>query len=308
MRWFLILALTVQQAGAVVLVQAPGVPLLDYKAALKADSEAVSPTQHALKARPSSGARDNLLALFASAQKSFLGGSPEEASAQFQKVTALLTAEDWPATDRRVFLQSYLRLAQLEPANQGAWLNKALSAGDDVQPEADLFPPPLIAELKRLRREVPRTAPAASEEWTEVLFNGSPAAGWPLNGEAVRVTFLSDVWKPETHVVKDLDVKRLAPAKLPLASGGCAQSKVDLKNARAFWGLDCEAAPRELNLQPVFASPAIPKLDIKEKSPAFYKSKWFWGTVAVAAVTAVVIASQKKKDSNPEPTMNYGYK
>ncbi len=51
MRWFLIFTFCVQPAGAVILVQAPGVKSLEYRAALKADSSAMSPTAHFLKAR-----------------------------------------------------------------------------------------------------------------------------------------------------------------------------------------------------------------------------------------------------------------
>ncbi len=159
--------------------------------------------------------------LFAQAQKSFLENSKEEAIAHFQAVTALLTTEDWPANDRRVFLQSYLRLAQLEPEKQTHWLNRALSTGDDVQPEEGLIPPPIVAQFLRLRREVPRNVPPISlfaAGWTAVLINGVPCAepsclGWPMNGDVVRVTFVSDIWMSETKLVSSHDLRTVLPSR-----------------------------------------------------------------------------------------------
>jgi len=53
-------------------------------------------------------------------------------------------------------------------------------------------------------------------------------------------------------------------------------------------------------------TPEIVALTIKEKSPAFYKSKWFW--IGVGVVTAgIVIASSQKNDDKKEPSTTYGY-
>ncbi len=51
----------------------------------------------------------------------------------------------------------------------------------------------------------------------------------------------------------------------------------------------------------------LPRFEIRDQAPAFYKSKWFWGGVALATVAAVVINGQKRQKQEREPTTTYGY-
>jgi len=68
--------------------------------------------------------RENLLVVFSEAQKSFLEKSNEEARAKFEAVLTLITQDDWEKSDREVFFQAYLRLAQMESdsARRDQWL------------------------------------------------------------------------------------------------------------------------------------------------------------------------------------------
>lgn len=368
MRFFLALLVFAQSAQAAVLVHGPGTPTLDYRAALKADRDLRSPTEFLLKSRPGSGRREALLTAFASAQKAFLENSLGEARALFESVASMMNHADWPRADRQVFLHACLRLAQLQTDSEGQnlWLARAVAVGDDTQAEAGLFPPPLLAGLQKFRGEIPRAR--VSREvfeagWTMVLLNGyvcsaQNCAGFPIGGEKVRATFLSDTWQSVTMMLDARELTTIRPKAVAWVSGDCAKTQFSaassaLKGVRSFWGLECEAsgsgstsaagaglgsatpsaamaatdstssaraesgdlsqsasastqASKTLNFNPITPSQSLPTFEIKEKSPAFYKSKWFWIGVGVLATGALIANGQKKKEEK-EPTTTYGY-
>lgn len=323
MRMILVFLVIAQPVQAAVLIQGSTVPEFEYRAALKADPDLVSPVTQLSRQRPSAAQRELLLSKFAAAQKSFLENSKEEASAHFQAVVSLIAADDWSRADRQVFLHSYLRLAQLELSleKQNSWLTRALGAGDDLELDAGLFPPPLLRTLANFRREVPRASLPKNifaDGWNMVLVNGivctkERCREFPLVGDKVRVTFLSDIWQPVTLTAEAGSFKNLKPQKIAWVSGDCTKTQfsaasLPFKDPKAFWGLACEAPPagQPVNLQPVAQSHALPAMDIKERSPAFYKSKWFWGGVVLAAAVAIIVNGQKQKEEK-EPTTTYGY-
>lgn len=322
MRYLAAFLIFVQSARATVLIQGPGTPDFDYRAALKADPDLLSPVQTLVRQRPSPIQRETLLSGFASAQKAFLENSPQEAQALFESVVAMISADDWSRADRQIFLHSYLRLAQLQTLleKQNYWLNRALAAGDDVEPEAGLFPPPLLHALKKIRADVPRAVVQENlfrEGWTMILFNGIPCTkqncpGLPLTGEKMRVTFLSNVWQSVSLYLDSTELKSVSVKKIAWIGGDCAKTQFSpaslaLKEPEPFWGSNCASPNRSPDFKPIPPTDAIPRIEIKESSPAFYKSKWFWGGVVLAAAAAVIMNSQKREKEQREPTTTYGY-
>jgi hypothetical protein len=353
MRFFLAFFMFAQSAQADVLIHGPGSPTLDYRATLKANPDFRSPTEFLLKSRPGPGRREALLTAFASAQKAFLENSLGEARALFESVASMMSHADWPRADRQVFLHACLRLAQLEADSEGQnrWLARAVAVGDDTQAEAGLFPPPLLAGLKKFRAEIPRARVSREvfdNGWTMVLLNGHVCsahncAGFPMGGEKVRATFLSDTWQSVSLMLDARELTTVRPKAVAWVSGACAKTQFSaassaLRDARSFWGLECEAlnsgstlasgtgmgltsgsttyseaiatptssGGAALNFNPSTPSQSLPTFEIKENSPAFYKSKWFWIGVGVLATGALIANDQKKKEEK-EPTTTYGY-
>ena len=309
MRLIMAFLVSCQASASTILIQGPGTSPLEYRAALKADPDAISPSRNALKQKPAATSREKLLKLFAEAQKSFLEKSDEEAAAKFAQVTAMATADDWDLSDRNILMHAYLRLAQLIPARTDTLLKQAAACGDDAQAESELFPPPLLEKLAAARAAVPRSAPPFG--WVMTLVNGFPCgpgcAGIPLTGEKVRLTFLSDTWQSVTQIMDPRQLPSAQVAQVALASGHCAASQSSLPGAKVFWGLDCEPAAKPLNFQPVVKNSELPKFEIREQGTKFYKSKWFWGGVVLAAAAALAINGQKRQKQEREPTTTYGY-
>jgi len=323
MRWLLIVLAFAQNLNATVLIQGPGSPVLDYRAALKADPDLLSPSQVLARQRPLAASRETLLSAFGEAQAAFLENSKEEAVAKFEQVIALIHNDDWAKMDRMIFLNSFLRLAQLQTdvEKQNYWLAQATLTGPDLEPEAGLFPPPLVRAWKNLKTEIPRAAIPArlwDNGWNLILLNGFACTsqncpGWPLVPGKTRVTLLSDQFQPYTTIVDVNELERLKLKFLTWASGECGNYQLStaaaqLKSSKVFWSLSCEApkslAALNLNPSPVKAD-ALPRLPIQEKSPAFYKSKWFWAGVTVVTAALVIAGSKQKQEK--EPTTTYGY-
>lgn len=303
--------------SAEVLIQGADVSRLDYRAALKADPNAEPPSEVYLRAHPLGSRRDELQEKFAEAQRLFIEGSRAQASEKFSALAAMLTVDDWGAVDRAIFVQAYLRLAQLEndPVKQREYLAHSLSVGEADVDKA-LYPPPLLRQREILAGELPRvkiSESAFAEGWTAVLINGrvcrsAECLELPATSTEVRVTYLSEQWVPYSKVISAREAGELKPKRVAWYEGACGSLKFHpevqtLGERRTV----CERGTAELNLVPrarVQAGNEVPRLDLKQKDVPFYKNGWFWTGVGVAVVAAIVINSRTQEDR--EPTTTYG--
>lgn len=308
-----------------VLVQVPESPRLEYIASLRANSEYTSPTDVYLNSHPQLSVREKLLHHFAQAQKVFLEKTDDLAIVKFKELLKLLLIDDWDRNDREVFLHAYLRLAQLEGENaRDHWLGQSLLLGEDLQVEAQLFPPPLLARRMELKQKIPNRIVVrnpATQEWTQMLINGVPCStdhcgSWSFYPGPVRVTFLSDRWQPVVALLHLSEVERHSPKVIPWVKGECSQPEWNpeahrFNNKKAFWGIDCDSPPplEGLNFRPSpkNENPIHTGLSpTKSKGQPFYKSKWLWATVGAAVAAIVVVSSEQKKESK-ESSTSYGY-
>ena len=303
-----------------VLIQAPQTVGYEYKAMLKARSNLVSPSQDYLNSHPSLALREQLLNFFTDAQRAFLEQSNEEAQAKFTAILTLLVQDDWEKSDREVFFQAYLRLAQMESdgSKRDKWLGESLLLGD-VKYDSNLFPPPLIARRLELAQKLPKkdvSKKLLGAGWTQVLVNGQSCgkgecASFPVYPGQSRVTVLSDQWLPQTTTLELADIDHLNPTVMVWAEGNCenshlAQEANRFPDKKVFWGLNCERAESALSLKPTIPQPQPLFTTSAPKSAPIWESKWFWGGV-VAAVAIIVVTNSQKKETK-EPTTTYGFK
>lgn len=318
------LAATLSWAHAsTVLIQAPQSQTLEYRSALRAHGDYVSPTKHYLGAHPSSAARESLLVLFAAAQKAFLEVSNGDARIKFVQVLELLPRDDWAGSDREIFLQVYLRLAQLE-SDAGArdrWLGLSLLLGGGLKYDASLFPPPLLARRSELAQQLPKvkiSLRGLNSGWSQVLINGErcekmECGTWSNYPGPVRVTYLSDQWIAQTLNLEISEIEKYSPAVTAWAEGSCAQSQFhrradEFASKKLFFSAECDrSALASLDLKPVVPSPdEISRIPTPvKKSSSFYESKWFWA--GVGTLVAVLIVRGQQSHENKQTTTTYGY-
>ncbi|MGZ3721305.1 MAG: hypothetical protein ACXVA9_00160 [Bdellovibrionales bacterium] len=320
MIW-LLTAFTFHALAGTILLQGPQTSPLEYKAMLKAHGNLTSPSQEYLNTHPALANREHLLTLFAEAQKSFLEKSNEEARAKFESVLTLLTHDDWEKSDREVFFQTYLRLAQMETAagNRDRWLGLSLLLGE-INYDSSLFPPPLLARRTELLQSLPKKDVARRMlglGWSHILINGQickkgDCTAWPLYPGQVRMTVLSDQWLPQTMVFDLAEIDHLTPSQFAWAEGNCENEKLARETAgfadkKVFWGLNCAKPEVAVNLKPsIVPQQPLPLFTTAApKSAPIYHSKWFWAGVT-AAVAVIVIASSKKKETK-EPSTTYDF-
>ncbi|MBX3022566.1 MAG: hypothetical protein KF799_12915 [Bdellovibrionales bacterium] len=315
----LLLGLVPPAHAETVLVPAPASVKREYEARLAASSFA-SPSQVYKRQHPSAEGREHLLSSYADAQKAFLQNSLTEAIVRFESVVNRLPSEDWSRSDRELILLSCLRLAQIDSVRRDQWLTKALLLGPGLDIDEQLFPPPLVAQLKRLRAEVPSVQPRRLvdfNEWTLVLINGvscSPSAcpefsDLPLT---VRVTFVSDRWLPQTLHLPLSDLGKAQPERLAWLEGACGAPRFHPKTETlgtklAFWGLNCDGVNPIVPLAPT-PTLALPE-NVKPAATPFYKNKWVWAGLGLITA-ALVISQQQQRDSVKEErqtSTTYGF-
>lgn len=288
MKWMILfLSLTAQAQN--ILYREPGQPAIEYQAALKAQGELISPTTNYLRIHPLRENRDRLTGRFAEAQKAFLNQDKTSARNAFQKVVDLIATDDWRASDRSVFALSYFRLAQLESENsrQDFWLRKILSLGPDAPVDQALVPPPLLKRLKEIRQKTPaRDLSPLLGEWDRLIVNGRVCTKCelPKTEEPVRVTWLSDQWRPITQVW-NANTAPTPPRGEP-------------------W--PAPAPEKVLNLQTEPRADALPLFAETRTRKSFWKSPWLWAALG-GAIAAAVIIDHNHRRTNSEPTTTYGY-
>ena len=318
----LLLSVLVNAHASTVLIQSPQSSGFEYKAMLKAHGEYTSPAQYYLSNHPLITQREQLLTLFTEAQKAFLEKSIEEAKQKYSNVLELLTTDDWEKSDREIFLQVYLRLAQIETdaGLRDRWLGRSLLLGE-ANFDSALFPPPLIARREEMERQLPKktfSRKMFAQGWNEILINGQrcnnrDCGTWILYPGHVRVTALSDQWSPQSNVIDLADIDRFVPAREAWAGGKCGDEHLSLEaerlsNKKVFWSMNCEkpVAAENINLNPALQPVALPTFNTSSPARPFYQNKWLW-IGAAAVVAAVIITSQNQKKETTETSTTYGY-
>ena len=327
MKWLSLLLWSGLSAHATVLFQGPQSSPLDYAAELAAHPHWVSPVQDYVNRHPLSANREQLSSLFAQAQHDFLAKSELESRERYKAVINLLGMDDWTKSEREIFLQCYLRLAQLESDNSARdrWLKQSLALGSELDIDASLYPPPLLQRRKELATYPQMLALSRlhlSAEWARILINGQPCGKkdcglWPKDVR-LRVTVLSNQWLPQSRTIEARRFAEYQPEAIPWVEGACNTNHWHPETERfadrmAFWSIECAAPVADsFNLSavapPTTAPDAVPKL---QEAPApeyrpFYKSTWFWvGAGVVTAAVIVGIASQHPREVK-QTTTTYG--
>lgn len=303
-----------------VIIKGPNVANVEYSAYLRVDSERISPTQKYIATRPTEDSRALLLQKLAVAQQEFLSGSLENAKRVYQEISDLLYFDDWKNSDLEAILFSYLRLAQLSTTQEETeqWLKKSLTISNAVPINAQLFPPPLLAQRKSLANSIPQLTLSLQVKDHTLVINGSEAVIDQGNLLKIypgryRVTFLSDSTAPETRTMAAEEIALWKPNQQPMYTGSCENFKSlwnSSEPSEVYGGERCKSRNDKIQLNVASTHVAQPELAPKIEIPVtptkpIYQRGWFW--VGVGAVAVVALAASQKPNNQEQKSTTYGF-
>lgn len=142
-------------------IKAPLMPFNEFSAEMQSlGSPHISYAEYLLKETRQRAKSYKLKEKLLVAQELYLSGEGERALKAFQEITKGALSADWDKEDRRIILYSFLRRAQSEHnlEKRKALLLSAIHFNlypikKSNYPDYDLFPPPLMEELKLLQEK-----------------------------------------------------------------------------------------------------------------------------------------------------------
>lgn len=322
---FRLILITLQLAhSAVVVIPAEHASEDDYNAFMEAHQEYRTPEQE-IRKRPVNGHEESsqLLKLFADAQAAFIGADPKTSMPIFESIVGQSALESWSASERSILFQSSLRLAQQESGSKRAhWLLRSLTVAPDQKPNAELFPPPLVQEWEAVKERTPRieARQLIPNGWQGIQVQGiyydrDSVAQLPITGEEVHLRWISNRFQSYSQVVALTKDKPPTLPQKPWLRGEChspeySKSAEVFAERKSFFDLSCrtdvEPKADRLKFNPISTKENTLTMFEEPVRKPFYKSGWFWTGVGAAIVVAIVI-SQKKQESEREPSTTYGY-
>lgn len=327
---FLILILTLMcftsqtLAKETVLLVSPLVKLEERDLPVQLDKDYQSFSEYYLKNYPKEKNVENLLNEFESAQKYYLVKSNELARQYFEKVVAYSDVDEWRDVHRKIIYLSYIRLSELNPENSEEWILSALRFSLDTDPKKlDLSKNILkkILSLKNsfLKQTIHWAVSPFRGDFSYILINGhivdlKKIETIKIPSGKFRVTFLSELYKPQTYQVSSQQIPLLVPTRIPFVSGTCEKPFInnegEIKSKIAvYYSKGCiknHDGMRWASMRDVQAPPAYDFTSrVTYKDEPFYKKKWFLVTMGIVATSALVYAlNGSKKDKPTHETVN----
>ncbi len=289
------------------------------------NSDATFFSNYYLSKHPKSNNVDQLLKGFENAQKYFFVKSFSLARQYYEKVVAMADIDEWNLTQREVIYLSYLRLSELDSAQSAEWIKKAVVFSSELDHKKFSLSKNTQDKAKAVKNQIQKehliwdTTPFR-DDFSTLLINGQTISTRKnkfikIPSGQFRVTFLSDIYKPQTFIASSQQIPLITPIRIPFVSGNCEAPMVnnegelppDLKVIypeyciRTFTDNKWDTIENKTTLS--VPNPPPSQIDITTPSPSqgtpqFYKKKWFW--IALGAIaTAGFISSQNKDTKKP---------
>jgi len=329
-----------------VMVQAPSISRGEFTESLRdLDESARSYTDVALE-KVEENKLNQLNQLLAEAQSRFLNGTLDEAREAYSQIAAIALISDWPNEQRQAIHYSFLRLAQLESDSErrDLHLREAAAFAPDLEPDRNLFSPPLVAQYQKVTEEQKGKAVTinladrfSGFDW--LIHNGrririAKTENLKLPPGTHRLKLLSNLLQDQTVVVDAFAVSGLEPIRRYWLSGTCQNPLLNFTTSRevplptgGVFARDCivtkvdgvwkNLAKKsvEFTQRPITSSSNdIPMIHAPQPMPVAptksTKRGWLWAGLAgvAAASVAVMLAenqkSQRSSGSSTRPPSN----
>lgn len=313
-----------------VLVKSPQASPTEYAAHVAVSEDFQSPVENHLQKIPQQKARKVLIKALSEAQRAYFSASQEQAKQAFEIVAGLATQADWLYEDRKAIFQSLVRLAQLsrEDGEKNRWLKAAKAFAPDLEPDAKLFPPPLLEDYFQTPLETLTWKVSSLEGIDVVLINGrhyeiKPDTEISVSRSPQRVTFLSNSFWPQTKIISGQDLIHFQLETLPYVKGDCETvvwPQPVAQNWLAYFPGSCvsdgRAVPEEIHnvdLKPQWnprsaLAHSLPEKP-KEVSQSWWRNKWLWVGIGVASAALIYqkINERDRSEEKYEPTVKEGF-
>jgi hypothetical protein len=311
-------------ATAQVLIKAPQVPESVVSSALQEHGTAVPYGTWWLQQQEKTSEGTRLQQQFSSAEEDYVHARLKSAVQKYKEIIHSSNQADWTLQQRRLILAAYLRLASLEKdsAARKIRLQQAAQLDPRLEPDQELFPPPLIAEYKKV--QTPWIS-VSTERWppdiSYILVNGRRVRRTNtllVPSGSFRITWVGDSFVPFTRVLQVKDLDQIHFDLQYLVDGNCEQphwnqpsSNYPL-NTLVVYSENCTLDLRTTDspVHPIARQTSAElALPMPESPPpqkkSMLESPWFW-VVLGGLVGGVVIYQQSQNRSSP-PTAKEGF-
>lgn len=299
------------------LIQSEEISVTEYEAFLKTEPKFKSVIETLATQRANSSIAKELAENFEAAERSFLSDTVESAHENYKKVLALALASDWTESQRQLLFHSYLRAAQtavLEAQRQN-FLDASIAFDPKSEPDEKLFPPPLVAEWRAVKKAVRSTTlqlPPRLKQFEGAFINGTKVDfkryAIRVPARVFRLTLLSNRFEPVTRVGTVNDMRDWEPKTIPLSSGTCASPQIHtqmLEDPSVLYSDSCISTTKALGTASK-ATEMAPALFQKtnfaketQSQDSVLKKPLFWGIVGSVVAIAAYSASRQKNDEAP---------
>lgn len=260
-------------------------------------------------------------------QTQFLTAPRESLNALFINFIEDMKALPLSEVSRQAIHYAYLRLAQLSPetTTQGHLLRTAADWAPDLTVDAEVFPPPFIAQYEKMKATGKGEKKFLNLQlpWANYfvvngrLISSEDAVAFNASSTVSLEIFSNHYWplKLQGQVVEL--VKQAHLLRQPIVTGQCEQWNLNLSR-NLNWGdllifedPSCDKKILATKLETKNLKPSLhfadSQLSLKapERQP-LWQSKWFWAGLSVVAVGWLIHENQKSEPHRePQPTTTY---
>lgn len=269
----------------------------------------------------------NLERIYLKAQYEFLNGKPSEAENLYKQITDQINSNTWTGDARKMITTSYFRLAQLDSANEEAWVQKAELFDSELPPNTELFPPPFQKAWMQSKIHNP------PQKWyplwshgliDQIIINGQsftssiPYKAYYLHPKHNQVTVISNCGFIETRTGSAEEIQKIQWLFPRPAQGTCQEHQISFgKQGESVYVLfpnQCVVEPKislaTLNKDANKNVPVPKSLDeqlaqktafpISNNTKSWYKNKWLW--LGLVSITSFYIYEDKRRADSSAPS------
>ena len=226
-----ILSFTLNSLASDVVLISPLAQIEERALPLELNKKYKSYSKYYLDSVPKSKNIENLLNIFENAQKYYLVKSFDLSRQYFERVIELSDVDEWKDVHRKIIFLSFLRMSELNKEQEEYWILQALRFSLEINPKKLNISKDTLRKVEKLKNSFLKDGihwevSQFKNDFNFILVNGhvidlKKIEVVKIPSGKFRITFLSDVYKPQTYQVSSQQIPLLIPTRIPFVSGSC---------------------------------------------------------------------------------------